>query len=161
VRDRKHWLMKETNPLSKKIRLVVVNKDGNAVYFDDRTIGFNADIEELPDGTQVLDISEVIDTEAGINMMTCSPTIDASLDEGDVCLAPSVTDQVLNSLPKYERELQVIQNRMREVGLAGPLDAVLPEQYTRNWLDIGGSLGYVRNSKIEWEETECGGKLKP
>lgn len=146
--------------MSKRIRLVVVNKDGNTVYFDDRTIDFNIDIKTLPNDTPILDISKIMNTKKGINMMICLPTIDASLKDGEMCLAPSVTDRVLNNLPKYERELQIIQNRMKAVGLAGPLDAVSPEQYTRNWVDIGGSLGHIRNSEIEWEETECWEKLK-
>lgn len=77
------------------MRLVVIHKNGNVGYLEDGSIVKNVTIEELPNNTPILDISEVMNTKNGINLMMCSPTIDVRLKDGEIYYSPSVSDHVL------------------------------------------------------------------
>ena len=125
-----------------KVKLVVIHKNGNVVYFEDGKIAKNIPLEEIKDGAIVLDISEVIDTKDGVNMMMCSPTVDVRLKDGEIYYAPSVSNQVLDTLLSFEQKLQSLHLKMKEYGIAGPLDIISAEQYVRNWqsMVLSGTL---------------------
>lgn len=132
------------------MRLVVIHKNGNVGYLEDGSIVKNVTIEELPNNTPILDISEVMNTKNGINLMMCSPTIDVRLKDGEIYYSPSVSDHVLDNLLSFERRLQTIQNEMRKLGMAGPLDIISAEQYIRNWQSIGAKVGLIKDKEIQW-----------
>lgn len=132
------------------MRLVVIHKNGNVGYLEDGSIVKNVTIEELPNNTPILDISEVMNTKNGINLMMCSPTIDVRLKDGEIYYSPSVSDHVLDDLLSFERRLQTIQNEMRKLDMAGPLDIISAEQYIRNWQSIGAKVGLIKDKEIQW-----------
>jgi len=82
--------------------------------------------------------------------MMCSPTIDVRLKDGEIYYSPSVSDHVLDDLLSFERRLQTIQNEMRKLGMAGPLDIISAEQYIRNWQSIGAKVGLIKDKEIQW-----------
>lgn len=133
-----------------KVKLVVIHKNGNVVYFEDGKIAKNISLEEIKDDAIVLDISEVIDTKDGVNMMMCSPTVDVRLKDGEIYYAPSVSNQVLDALLSFEQKLQSLHLKMKEYGIAGPLDIISAEQYVRNWQSIGAKVGKLLNGQIDW-----------